>query len=219
MNNGSKINNNGVVECNANGGQKPNNGGCISNGYTNGGHDSHSGSINGAPETGGDSGQHVLPQTNVYNKFLKKYANKMQSDFLDGSNHKSNPATTPSTTTRPTEITTSKSDKINDSSENNNLVKMASTLSTPFSSTTNGYVENGESIYGTIRPESRRKSNEDFKYVTLDGSVIRSVIPPGKGVKTNYKVSRTFSLCKCCVTLKLRFHGLIFHCLSSVFNI
>ncbi|XP_037910720.1 PDZ and LIM domain protein Zasp isoform X2 [Hermetia illucens] len=189
VNNGSKINNNGVVECSANGGQKPNNGGCISNGYTNGGHDSHSGSINGAPETGGDSGQHVLPQTNVYNKFLKKYANKMQSDFLDGSNHKSNPATTPSTTTRPTEITTSKSDKINDSSENNNLVKMASTLSTPFSSTTNGYVENGESIYGTIRPESRRKSNEDFKYVTLDGSVIRSVIPPGKGVKTNYKLN------------------------------
>lgn len=42
----------------------------------------------------------------------------------------------------------------------------------------------GESIYGSIRP-----FGDEFAYKTLNGSVIRSVHPPGKGNSSSYKVN------------------------------
>lgn len=63
----------------------------------------------------------------------------------------------------------------------------------------NGKLKNGndESIYGTIRSmDEKDKENEDLIYRTLDGSVIRSVHPPGKGKGTKYQVGiSSLSLC------------------------
>lgn len=58
----------------------------------------------------------------------------------------------------------------------------------------NGKLKNGnnESIYGTIRSmDDKDKENEDVIYRTMDGGVIRSVHPPGKGKGTKYQVGRT----------------------------
>lgn len=58
----------------------------------------------------------------------------------------------------------------------------------------NGKVKNGndESIYGTIRNiDERDKENDDVIYRTMDGGVIRSVHPPGKGKGTKYQVGRS----------------------------
>ncbi|KAJ6643042.1 PDZ and LIM domain protein Zasp [Pseudolycoriella hygida] len=57
--------------------------------------------------------------------------------------------------------------------------------------TFNGKSKNGydESIYGTIRNMGEEEEeSEDVIYRTMDGSVIRSVHPPGKGKGTNYKL-------------------------------
>lgn len=45
-----------------------------------------------------------------------------------------------------------------------------------------------ELIYGTIRPHTKKKPHDEFSYRTLDGSIIRSVHPPGKGKSSQYKV-------------------------------
>lgn len=57
----------------------------------------------------------------------------------------------------------------------------------------NGKGKNGdESIYGTIRNvDDKGKENEDVIYRTMDGGVIRSVHPPGKGKGTKYQVGRS----------------------------
>lgn len=48
---------------------------------------------------------------------------------------------------------------------------------------------NGESPYGTIRSmDGKDKENEDIICRTIDGGVIRSVHPPGKGKGTKYQV-------------------------------
>lgn len=52
-----------------------------------------------------------------------------------------------------------------------------------------GDCSGGDSIYGTIRPHTKKKPNDEFNYKTLNGSVIRSVHPPGKGNANRYKVS------------------------------
>lgn len=51
-----------------------------------------------------------------------------------------------------------------------------------------------DSIYGTIKQQSNEQNNcgENFAYKTLNGDVIRSVHPPGKGKPINYKVSVRF---------------------------
>lgn len=43
-----------------------------------------------------------------------------------------------------------------------------------------------ESIYGSIRPIT--SNCEDFTYKTMNGGIIRSVHPPGKGNSASYKV-------------------------------
>lgn len=46
-----------------------------------------------------------------------------------------------------------------------------------------------DSVYGSILSTSKKKAGESgFEYKTLDGSVIKSVLPPGKGLTLNYKV-------------------------------
>lgn len=45
-----------------------------------------------------------------------------------------------------------------------------------------------ESIYGSIRP-IQNSNGDEFAYKTLNGSVIRSVHPPGKGNSSSYKVN------------------------------
>lgn len=45
-----------------------------------------------------------------------------------------------------------------------------------------------ESIYGSIRP-IRNQDGDEFTYKTLNGGVIRSVHPPGKGNSSSYKVN------------------------------
>lgn len=61
------------------------------------------------------------------------------------------------------------------------------------------------SIYGTIRPhlektngeqivvengkEDKLNGNDMFVYKTMNGGVVRSVHPPGKGISATYKVS------------------------------
>lgn len=50
-----------------------------------------------------------------------------------------------------------------------------------------------ESIYGTIRNmDEKDKENEDIIYRTMDGGVIRSVHPPGKGKGTVYQVGKSW---------------------------
>lgn len=48
------------------------------------------------------------------------------------------------------------------------------------------YDVKNESIYGSIRPISGNV--EDFTYKTMNGGIIRSVHPPGKGNSASYKV-------------------------------
>ncbi len=67
----------------------------------------------------------------------------------------------------------------------------------------NGKMKNGndESIYGTIRNvDEKDKENEDLIYRTMDGGVIRSVHPPGKGKGTKYQVGESSSLHLCLLT-------------------
>lgn len=52
-----------------------------------------------------------------------------------------------------------------------------------------------DSVYGSILSTSKKKAAEKgFEYKTLDGSVIKSVLPPGKGLMLNYKVGAFFVL-------------------------
>lgn len=52
-----------------------------------------------------------------------------------------------------------------------------------------------DSVYGSILSTSKKKAGENgFEYKTLDGSVIKSVLPPGKGLTLNYKVGAFFVL-------------------------
>lgn len=52
-----------------------------------------------------------------------------------------------------------------------------------------------DSVYGSILSTSKKKASENgFEYKTLDGSVIKSVLPPGKGLTLNYKVGALFVL-------------------------
>lgn len=71
----------------------------------------------------------------------------------------------------------------------------------------NGKTKNGndESIYGTIRnPDDKSKDHEDVIYRTMDGGVIRSVHPPGKGKTTKYQVGTSWLLlCVCGSTLTI----------------
>lgn len=60
---------------------------------------------------------------------------------------------------------------------------------------TNKENDHSESLYGTIRPHAKAQPNDVFTYKTLNGSVIRSVHPPGKGIATNYKVFLKLIVC------------------------
>lgn len=47
------------------------------------------------------------------------------------------------------------------------------------------------SLHGNINKNDTQKKvpGESFQYRTINGSVIKSVVPPGKGFKVDYKVS------------------------------
>lgn len=47
------------------------------------------------------------------------------------------------------------------------------------------------SLLGSINKNEaqRQVSGENFQYRTMNGRVIKSVVPPGKGIKVDYKVS------------------------------
>lgn len=51
-----------------------------------------------------------------------------------------------------------------------------------------------DSVYGSILNTSKKKGENGFEYKTFDGSVIKSVLPPGKGLTLNYKVGAFFVL-------------------------
>lgn len=64
------------------------------------------------------------------------------------------------------------------------------------------YDGKSESIYGSIRPINNNNNNsnnngDEFTYKTINGGIIRSVHPPGKGNSANYKVRALISLCQC----------------------
>lgn len=85
--------------------------------------------------------------------------------------------------------------KVND--DNNNIIydNRSTSSETDCSSLSSSDKENdsrpSSSLYGNInKSEAPRKvSGESFQYRTMNGSVIRSVVPPGKGIKVDYKVS------------------------------
>lgn len=85
--------------------------------------------------------------------------------------------------------------KVND--DNNNIIydNRSTSSETDCSSLSSSDKENdsrpSSSLYGNInKSEALKKvSGESFQYRTMNGSVIRSVVPPGKGIKVDYKVS------------------------------
>lgn len=48
---------------------------------------------------------------------------------------------------------------------------------------------NGEKIVGDNGKEDKSNGNDMFVYKTMNGGVVRSVHPPGKGISATYKVS------------------------------
>jgi hypothetical protein len=85
--------------------------------------------------------------------------------------------------------------KIND--DNNNVIydNRSTSSETDCSSLSSSDKENdsrpSSSLYGNINKNEAQKNvpGESFQYRTMNGSVIKSVIPPGKGLKVHYKVS------------------------------
>lgn len=96
--------------------------------------------------------------------------------------------------------------KVNDDNNNNIIYDNRSTSSeTDCSSLSSSDKENdsrpSSSLYGNInkKSESQKKNpGESFQYRTMNGSVIKSVVPPGKGIKVDYKVSRFTCFCSVC---------------------
>ncbi|CAO1439399.1 unnamed protein product [Diamesa hyperborea] len=83
--------------------------------------------------------------------------------------------------------------KVNDDNNNNfyDTRSNCSTSETDCSSLSSSDKENdsrpSSSLYGSIKPESQIKNiNENFQYKTLNGAVVKSVVPPGKGIKVDY---------------------------------
>lgn len=74
---------------------------------------------------------------------------------------------------------------------------------------TNGKID---SIYGAIKQTDEQiVCGENFAYKTLNGDVIRSVHPPGKGKATNYKASIV-----CCFSFGiLYFVSRLYYCFAS----
>lgn len=85
--------------------------------------------------------------------------------------------------------------KVND--DNNNIIydNRSTSSETDWSSLSSSDKENdsrpSSSLHGNINKcEAQRKvSGEGFQYRTINGGVIKSVVPPGKGIKVDYKVS------------------------------
>lgn len=73
------------------------------------------------------------------------------------------------------------------------------------------------SLHGNINnSESQKVPGESFQYRTLNGRVIKSVIPPGKGIKVDYKVSRfTCSLFMCFPFVKRNRFYMMFYWLPT----
>lgn len=112
--------------------------------------------------------------------------------------------------------------KVNDDNNNNcyDTRSNCSTSETDCSSLSSSDKENdsrpSSSLYGSIKNESHIKNiNENFQYKTLNGAVVKSVVPPGKGIKVDYyKVSDFW----CCFMLSFHaiFQLLFFKLLTCV---
>lgn len=92
--------------------------------------------------------------------------------------------------------------KVNDDNNNNfyDTRSNCSTSETDCSSLSSSDKENdsrpSSSLYGSIKPESQIKNiNENFQYKTLNGAVVKSVVPPGKGIKVDYYKVSDFLCC------------------------
>ncbi|CRK95062.1 CLUMA_CG008541, isoform D, partial [Clunio marinus] len=90
--------------------------------------------------------------------------------------------------------------KVNDDYNNNIIYDNRSTSSeTDCSSLSSSDKENdsrpSSSLHGNINKcDAQKKSvEESFQYRTINGRVIRSVVPPGKGIKVDYKAPSNFS--------------------------
>lgn len=104
-----------------------------------------------------------LPQIDIYNNHnLKNYSTNMSFETSDL--HKSY-------------LT-----HANDNALNNNS-NIYNTTNTNTTSLSNDRTKNDNELIN-----DKNQSDGCFEYVTLNGSIIRSVIPSGKGIKTNYKV-------------------------------
>lgn len=81
--------------------------------------------------------------------------------------------------------------EINDINDHESLITCNSSTTEQTAYETNNNNKNSDALYGRIRQSNENVVGvENFTYKTLNGDVIRSVYPPGKGNSVNYKVSK-----------------------------
>lgn len=155
----------------------------------------------------------VNNNNNIYNKFLKEYSNKLLTTQINTTHkngyHINNGSVTPYTpaivagnnqfnhcqvdsatslviqqqpppeTPQPQQVEPTSVESVTslvNTNINESNISMAAVAT------------DDQSAYG-------QTSGDQFEYVTLTGNVIRSVIPPGKGVSVNYKVCQQMFMC------------------------